>query len=628
MAKRTKKENTSQLEKLLVLPDLTVKQSGKWLTTHLSFAIEHLPDKEELIFKVFKQCVIALLLLKRSQLFRKRILSMLGCRQKSNWMIFLDRLNTSSDLNMLTSLLLRTLVQELTLRERAFKPFWTPAYKEISEKLWLPIETDCADLVLNSSNRWSTSQVEKSRFLTIRRTELVNKNLLMTSCPSSMSSLVDKWAKEVTPPATLRTVKIKINPTPKQKEILNRFIDTSRYVYNKTLEHIKKGHKPNFQTLRDILVTENSKKGYDEYKTLKLEIDAIRQSKKGLTKAQIDEIDQGIKEKYKELRENMKKFKYVKNTSIKDFELYTAKDIRSNAVNQCCDAYKSGFSNLKRGNIKFFNLKFRKKTDVRQTIELTPKNIVMDKGSIKILPETFKEEHVFKISKLNQKRYGNLEIKNNVDIVREKGNYYLHISVETTTSDSSKFETVGGVDPGVRVFATVHTNTCCNSKFTVTEYKHRADIMRKYNKKLDVLKRSRQRIRKKQFAKIETRKSNLVDKLHWDVVNDLLKNNDVIYFGDIKSHNIVKGGKNSRLNRDMNDLKFYRFKQRLQYKASLQQKVVFFVPEPYTTKCCSSCGTVNDNVGCKEVFSCGKCGLITGRDMNASKNIKMKGMFS
>jgi putative transposase len=101
----------------------------------------------------------------------------------------------------------------------------------------------------------------------------------------------------------------------------------------------------------------------------------------------------------------------------------------------------------------------------------------------------------------------------------------------------------------------------------------------------------------------------------------------VIYFGDIKSHDIVKGGKNKSLNVAFNDLKFYQLKQRLMYKAYLYGKKVFMVPEHYTTKTCSNCGKINDSVGSKEVFECDHCKMVTGRDFNASKNMKLKGFF-
>jgi len=42
------KKERLQLEKLLSLPVLILKQSGRWLSKHQSHAIEHLPVKEEL----------------------------------------------------------------------------------------------------------------------------------------------------------------------------------------------------------------------------------------------------------------------------------------------------------------------------------------------------------------------------------------------------------------------------------------------------------------------------------------------------------------------------------------------------------------------------------------------------
>jgi hypothetical protein len=56
------------------------------------------------------------------------------------------------------------------------------------------------------------------------------------------------------------------------------------------------------------------------------------------------------------------------------------------------------------------------------------------------------------------------------------------------------------------------------------------------------------------MTKVEDRKKNVIDELHNQVVNDLLCDNDVVFFGDINSHDIVKKGKNRILNRNINDL--------------------------------------------------------------------------
>lgn len=628
MGTNKKQKTLFLLQKLQDLPVSKLKQSGRWLTTHLYYATRHLEDKEKLIFKVFKISVIMLFMVKKSQTFRNKISSMLGSLPKNKWTTFLDNLNSSDDLNILTIQLFQILLQESILRERVCQPFWTPAFKEISEMLWLPTGIDFVDSGSNSLNISSTKQVVQSQSLTIQTTRHVNRNLQKTYCPLFTSSLADKWANEAMPVVKLRTVKIKIHPTKEQKKILNGFIDTSRYIYNKTLEYIKAGHKPYHEALRDLLVTDRTKKGYDDYKAFDITIKEFKDQKKVLGDTEEDKkakerLEAKIKEVNAQRRNLMKGYDYVKNPNIKDFETKTPKDIRDCAVQRCCDAYTSGFSNLKKGNIKFFNIKFKKKKEVYQSITLTPKLISIKNGTIRICPDTFKNDCVFNVGKKQRKDLISLSINHEVDLVRSIHGYHLHVPIAVQPLQCNQFETVASVDLGIRTFGTVHSHT--NNETKIVEYQHRDDLLKKLNDKLKVMKG---RIRKKQYTKIEQRKKHLVDRLHWDFINHLLSENDVIYWGDIKSHDIVKGGKNRTLNQAFNDLKFYTLKQRLFYKAYVLGKKIFVVAEHYTTKTCSCCGVINDNVGSKKVFECSCCGLVTGRDMNACKNIKLKGIVA
>lgn len=623
-----KKKDTSQLEKLLDLQVLTLKQSGRWLTKHLFFAIKHLPDNEELIFKVFKNCVLILFLIKKSNKAKNKIISMLGSLRKSSWKTFLDNLTTSKDLSMLTTQLLQMLVQELTSREKDFLPYWTPAFKELSEKLSLPTKIDFVGLDSTSLNNWSQNQEVVSPFLTIKKTEPVNKNLQKTYCPLFTSSHVDKWEKEIIKSPKTKTLIVKIYPTSQQKKLIDEFIDTSRYVYNKTVETIRNGHKVNFQDLRDLLVTENTKKNLQAYKDIDSKLEGLKKQKKKCTdKEGKKKLTDAIKSIQKERRVNMKKFTAEKNYVVKDFELNTPKDIRSNAVKRCCDAYTSGFANLRNGNIKFFRLEYKKKTRSKQSIELTPKNIKVENGVLKILPTFFKNNCILKVSKNNEKKIQNLKIVNNVDLVRFHSYYYLHLCIPIEEKSTSPLKQICGVDLGIRTFATVCSHNIDTKQTSTFDYQQRQDILITLNAKIDMLKKRRgKRTKKKQYNKIEKKKKNVVDLLHWQSVNHLLEHNDVIFLGDIKSHNIVKGSKNKALNRLFNDMKLFQFKQRLLYKASVAQKVVYLVKEHNTTKCCSSCGTIN-NVGCSKEFCCKSCAFATGRDVNASKNILMKGFL-
>ena len=141
------------------------------------------------------------------------------------------------------------------------------------------------------------------------------------------------------------------------------------------------------------------------------------------------------------------------------------------------------------------------------------------------------------------------------------------------------------------------------------------------------LSKQRKRIAKNTISKIEKRKSNLIDELHWKVIGELLERNDVIFYGNIKSHGIVQNKHNRTLNSNINDLKFYKFKERLLFKSFEKNKRIVLVNEAYTSQTCSFCGSIY-KPECSKVYECKNCNNRMDRDINASKNILMKGIIN
>jgi IS605 OrfB family transposase len=333
---------------------------------------------------------------------------------------------------------------------------------------------------------------------------------------------------------------------------------------------------------------------------------------------------------------SVKDLEKKRNPLVSNWELFTPKDIRDCVVKQLVSNHKSADTNFKNGNIPYYEMKYKKKTAPKQSFELTSKLIRMKDGKIQIAPDSFtKEEKLFTLSKSNTKKYKNLKIKHNCDVVREKGEYWLHVPIPVVkTCNLKDTNSFSGVDPGLRTFATTFNGKDGSS----VEYKQKQNLLDKLNDKIKFLKKKRLKIlpfnylfkskyKKKQFNKVEKKKINLVDALHWNVINDMLKRNDIVYFGDIKSHDIVKDGKNRKNNQTFNDLKFYKFKQRLIYKAStMKNKVVKLVNESYTSQGCSSCGKLY-NIGSSKFYECKRCGLQSDRDTNSAKNILMKGLL-
>ena len=70
----------------------------------------------------------------------------------------------------------------------------------------------------------------------------------------------------------------------------------------------------------------------------------------------------------------------------------------------------------------------------------------------------------------------------------------------------------------------------------------------------------------------------------------------------------------------------YMFKQRLINKARQFGKKVVIVDEAYTSKTCSCCGEVHNNLGGNKTYICpnSNCGAVMDRDVNGAKNIFLR----
>lgn len=625
MKKLTVSSRSLKLHELL---DYHIKQFANLAISRKYSALKHhKADTVGLINKTWRDFAVLLFLAYKLKRVRNAILSTLESLPKINWMTFLDKLNISNnEPNMLPILLFQTLLQELISKERDFKPFWTPVYKELSEKLLLPIEIDSHDSVLTSSKSLPKKPEEASQFLTMNKINLQNKP--KTYYQLSTSTVVGKWEKEATAKqketSNLKALKIKMKPNQQQRSVIDEWINTSRYVYNKTVNLIAEGHKINHFELRDIIVTENTKKTNPEYQTFIKELAVLQQKKK---ESHTKEIDNLILQKKLSRQSIVKDLKTEKNANINEWELNTPKAVRDAAVSDVCKAYKTGFSNLKAGNIRHFQLQFKKKTNPNKCV-CVPKSLVKNVGGvIKLSSSFFKDNCNFKMGKKTIKKHKNLVIRNDIRIVKQKGIYWFVIPIPVTVNDAKPLVNYCGIDPGVRSFMTSFGNHDC------IEYKHDESQLRKYNDRLAELKSLRcnklitKRILKKKYNRLESKKEHLINELHWKVINDLLTKNDVIFYGDIKSHDIVKNGKNKILNTNMNDLKFYTFKSRLLSKALEKHKRVVPVNEAYTTQTCCCCGMMY-KPGISKVYNCQGCNSCVDRDVNASKNILMKGIVT
>jgi IS605 OrfB family transposase len=687
------KKNLLQYDKLFSLLETNNKIYLNLLLKKKIYAIKHLPEKENIINILWKRCYLVFIILIKSKYIRsKTLLSIIS--PKNKWDIFLVQLTElNSNENILHKYLFQCLLQELIIIQKENESFWNPKYNILSNKLLSPIK----------NNNLESTIINKNLSLTIKNINIQNNNC-NNYFDLSTSKIINNWkTKQNTVKYIKKTLKIPLQINQKQQIIIDEWINTSNYVYNKTLEKIKLGLNPNWMNLRDMLVINKTKKNTKEYKSFDEIFKILREQKKEYEielesnknnqytkylKDILNTFDITIKKLNQDRRDAVKKVKSEKNININNWELLTPKEIRTYAVKEVCNAYKTGFSQLKTGKIKYFNLNYRKKTNNNKCVSI-PKSLIsiINNTDIKIAPTFFKDNnnnknkddnndeeddneeddneeddnenfnYLFKIGKYTLHKNKNLLINHDCKIVKQKNKYWLLIPQSIEVKEKKKPINYCGIDPGVRTFMTTFGNN------ESLEYNHNKQLLDKLNKEILFLKQQRtkkikniknikvnkkrknhcdeeqnisvdnittkniyERIRKKAFVKREEKKINIINELHWNTINDLLIKNDVIFYGDIKSHDIVHNGNNKILNKSFNDLKFYKFKQRLLYKASIENKLVFCVNEAYTTQTCSFCGN-KYKPECSKIYDCIKCKNIIDRDINAAKNILMKGII-
>ena len=128
--------------------------------------------------------------------------------------------------------------------------------------------------------------------------------------------------------------------------------------------------------------------------------------------------------------------------------------------------------------------------------------------------------------------------------------------------------------------------------------------------------------KKKYEKKMEKRIKNLIDDMQWKLINYLTNNFNTILFGDMSAKRICMGKGISKLSkRIMIRYNLYGFKQRLQYKCKVEGVKYVEVNEYFTSKTCSVCGNIKEDLRKQKIYKCTKCKTKIHRDINGARCI-------
>src|SRR5262245_40810029 len=129
-----------------------------------------------------------------------------------------------------------TVLPDSVSNAKDLKPYWNEVCAALSSGLWLPTATDGYGSGLSLSDGSSSATVEKSWF---------SVNLITAAQPTNWCRTFGRYVACLQadcpdlPSAVLKSRKIRLYPTAAQRAIFRRWLGTSRFVYNRTLEYLK-----------------------------------------------------------------------------------------------------------------------------------------------------------------------------------------------------------------------------------------------------------------------------------------------------------------------------------------------------------------------------------------------------
>jgi IS605 OrfB family transposase len=375
------------------------------------------------------------------------------------------------------------------------------------------------------------------------------------------------------------------------KKKINDWFGTHRLLFNKCVEESRreenKNKKANFINLRNVLITKKHKEG-------------------------------------KELKDFSEKEFTIEDKNFKfSEEIYNIpKDLRAGSIKE----FVSRWNITKRQND---TMRFKEKKDITQTLNLPGKclkiNFLKGLVEIKLFSKICKELNFMickdkKFTKIHDDwcKSGKPDFKFSFD----RNDFWLILPIKKEFKKYQKTRKVVGIDPGVKSIVTCYNQDECYSYVT---NKTKLD---KYLNELDEIQKRSGTNSTKRYLLKSRKLQQRIDSYHTKIAKELVKRNDIVVMGRLDSQKLTRneGEWKKEMNRDFLNLRSYKLRQRIELECVKASKKFVLVNESYTSKTCTSCGTIDRNLGTKRTFKCINplCGKKFDRDGNASRNILLK----
>ncbi|MBD3260715.1 MAG: IS200/IS605 family element transposase accessory protein TnpB, partial [Candidatus Altiarchaeales archaeon] len=219
---------------------------------------------------------------------------------------------------------------------------------------------------------------------------------------------------------------------------------------------------------------------------------------------------------------------------------------------------------------------------------------------------------------------------NSMTVSKEADRWFISVQCEQDITESKEPETVLGVDVGIKELAVCSNGQIFkNPKYLKKSKKKLAHAQKnlarkKFDKETKKSSNNRNKAKlkvQKIFRKIRNQRSDTIHKMTSNLVKTKPR---YIVLEDLNVSGMMK---NHKLAGAVADASFYEIKRQLQYKTSWYGGKVIEVDRFFpSSKLCSSCGCLKEDLTLQDRIYICDCGLSIDRDLNASINLEHYGL--
>ena len=366
---------------------------------------------------------------------------------------------------------------------------------------------------------------------------------------------------------------LRLYPTDKQKELINKTIGCTRFIYNHFLD----------EKINDYKTSSKSKSCYDQIKKLS----ALCKEYSWLS-----EVDScSLRTSLFNLEDAYKRFFNKQN----EFPRFKNKDIGN--------SYKTN------------NIKSTYKDKNYESIKVDFQNKIITLPKLK--------EVRFRGYRNKTNFIGNIK---SAVIRRVANKYYASVLVEEPLILPEFIpRSIVGLDLGIKDIITTSYNEKIENSLSSLEVKNKIKGLQRWLSRCKPGSKNRYKIKLK-IQRAYMKLKNIRKHLIHDVTNKLVKENDIVVMEDLdikgmyQLHSIAKS---------LTNIPLAEIKRVLEYKCKWQNKRLLIINRFYpSSQTCSVCEYQNKEVKDLSIRSweCPKCGALQDRDINASINIMFEGL--